>query len=171
MSSIAENRDDLYQAIKMAFDKILEDYSSIPEEYSRITGIEGNVKGTKISVGDTLAYLIGWGRLVLKWHNLKSNDHNIDFPETGYKWSELGRLAQNFQLQRRNWSYSDLIVEFKLTTADILLLVESLDNQSLYGDSWYKKYSLGRMIQFNTYSPMKNMRAKVRRFKRDNQID
>lgn len=39
-------------------------------------------------------------------------------------------------------------------------------NETLYGIAWYKQWTLGRMIQFNTSSPMKNMRTKVRRFKR-----
>ena len=170
MSSVPQNKEELYQAIKLAFDKILEDYLSIPEEYSRKNGIKGNVKGTEISVGDTVAYLIGWGQLVLKWHKLKSEGHKIDFPETGYQWNELGKLAQDFQSQFRSWSYDDLILEFKVTTSEILSLVESLGNYSLYGDNWYEKYTFGKMIQFNTSSPMKNMRTKVRKFKKANQI-
>lgn len=166
MSSVPKNKEELHQAIKLAFDKILEDYLSIPEEYTRKNSIEGNVQGTEISVGDTVAYLIGWGRLVLKWHELKSKGHTIDFPETGYKWNELGRLAQDFQSQRRSWSYNDLISEFKATVTDILSLIESLDNHALYGDDWYGKYTFGRMIQFNTSSPMKSIRIKVRKFKK-----
>ncbi|MCF9684883.1 ClbS/DfsB family four-helix bundle protein, partial [Vibrio parahaemolyticus] len=37
----------------------------------------------------------------------------------------------------------------------------------LYGVAWYEQWTLGRMIQFNTSSPMKNMRTKVRRFNRE----
>ncbi|ARR51641.1 ClbS/DfsB family four-helix bundle protein [Photobacterium damselae] len=42
----------------------------------------------------------------------------------------------------------------------------SLSNHQLYQEPWYEKWTLGRMIQFNTSSPMKNVRTKVRRFKR-----
>jgi hypothetical protein len=49
-------------------------------------------------------------------------------------------------------------------------IVESLDNQKLYGETWYEKYTLGKMIQFNTSSPMNNMRTKVRKFKKMNNI-
>ncbi|MBU2238452.1 MAG: ClbS/DfsB family four-helix bundle protein, partial [Gammaproteobacteria bacterium] len=34
--------------------------------------------------------------------------------------------------------------------------------------TWYEKWTLGRMIQFNTSSPMKNMCTKVRRFNKSN---
>jgi hypothetical protein len=170
MSSVPTNKEELYQAIKLNSEKILEDYLSIPKEYAHKNDIEGNVKGAIINVADTLAYLIGWGQLVLKWHQLKSEGSDVDFPETGYKWNELGQLAQCFQSQFKSWSYSHLILEFKVTIAKILSLIESLDNHSLYDIAWYEKYTLGKMIQLNTSSPMKNMRIKVRRFKKINQI-
>ncbi|MCJ8318481.1 MAG: ClbS/DfsB family four-helix bundle protein [Colwellia sp.] len=170
MTSIPQNKLELYQAIEQIFGKLLVDYSSIPEEYVRKIGVEGNVKGIEITVCDTLAYLIGWGKLVVKWHWLTDTGKFVDFPETNYKWNELGELAQSFYHQYRDQNYTDLITEFKTTTNDILLLIDSLSNHDLYGTAWYKKYTLGKMIQFNTSSPMKNMRIKVRKFKRNNDI-
>ena len=170
MSSVPTNKLELCQAIQLAHDDLLSDYSSIPEEYSRKADIEGNVRGTQISPSDTVAYLIGWGRLVLKWHELKSSGRPVDFPETGYKWNELGRLAQHFHTEYRDWRYEDLLTEFTCTTAEILNLVDSLSDQELYGETWYRKYPLGRMIQLNTSSPMKNVRSKVRKFKRQHKI-
>ncbi|WP_020413751.1 ClbS/DfsB family four-helix bundle protein [Microbulbifer sp. SSSA007] len=166
MSSIPNNKEELHQAIRTTFDKLLTDYSEIPEEYSRQIGVEGNIKNTEISVCDTLSYLIGWGKLVLKWYDLTSRGLKVDFPETGYQWNELGRLAHHFHRQYRDWSYKNLLSEFQLTTEQILQLIESLSNDELYARSWYKNYTLGRMIQFNTSSPMKNIRTKVRKFKK-----
>ena len=170
MSLVPKNKTELQKAITVAFDKILVDYSTIPIEFSREIGVVGNIKGTEISVSDTLAYLIGWGKLVLKWYILKSNHQAVDFPETGYKWNELGKLAQCFHLQYHDWPYVKLIDEFTLTIGNILVLIESLDNQKLYGEDWFEKYTLGKMIQFNTSSPMMNMRSKVRKFKKLNGI-
>lgn len=117
-------------------------------------------------VCDTLAYLVGWGNLVLKWYDLKSKKLEVDFPETGYNWNELGELASHFHSQYQDCSYGQLLLEFQSTTEKILQLVDSLNNDELYSGNWYKTYSLGRMIQFNTSSPMKNIRTKVRRFKK-----
>lgn len=164
MSSIPQNKDQLVAAISTSFEKLMADYRSVPPELARTLGIEGSVKNTTISVCDTLAYLIGWGRLVLKWYALKTAGRPVDFPETGYKWNELGRLAQAFHHQYCDWAFADLLEEFEKTTAEILNLVASLDDEALYGGAWYDKWTLGRMIQFNTSSPMKNMRSKVRRF-------
>jgi hypothetical protein len=170
VTSVPQNKQELHQAIAQAFDKILSDYSTIPEIYSRKIGVEGNVRGTEITVCDTLAYLIGWGHLVLKWYEQKSGGHEMQLPEVGYKWNELGKLAEAFYSQYFEWSYSDLIAEFRATTTQILSLVESLSNEKLYHENWYKEYTLGRMIQFNTSSPMKNMRSKIRKFKKLNEI-
>ena len=170
MSSVPKNKAELQKSITLAFDNILADYSSIPAEFSRKIGVTGNVKGTETSVCDTIAYLIGWGKLVLKWYDLKSKNQAVDFPETGYKWSELGQLAQYFHAQYAEWPYEKLLEEFAVTTMNILALIASLNNNTLYGETWFKKYTLGKMIQFNTSSPMANMRAKVRKFKKINDI-
>ncbi|GAK82562.1 DUF1706 domain-containing protein [Vibrio ponticus] len=167
MSSVPRNKDELELAINSIFPKLMADYRSIPESKVRQSGIEGNVKETVISVSDTVAYLIGWGKLVLKWHHLSSQNQKVDFPETGYKWNQLGLLAESFQQEYRDWPYDDLLIELETTVNEILLLISSLTDHELYGVAWYEQWTLGRMIQFNTSSPMKNIRTKVRRFKRE----
>ena len=165
MSSVPASKDALVLAINNSFLKLMVDYRSVPESLSRECGIDGNIKGTMISVCDTAAYLIGWGRLIIKWYDLKAQGKNVDFPETGYKWNQLGELAQHFHNEYRQWAYNDLLNELEKTTNNVLLLIQNLTNQELYHQPWYEKWSLGRMIQFNTSSPMKNIRIKVRRFK------
>lgn len=170
-SSIPTNKSELEASISIAFNKILADYSTIPNNVTRQLGVVGNVKGTEISVCDTLAYLIGWQKLVLKWVKLSNQSQTVDFPETGYKWNELGKLAQHFQFQYAQWSYKDLLEEFTVVSKEVLKLIASLSDHQLYGEPWYKKYTLGKMIQFNTTSPMVNIRSKVRKFKKQNQIN
>lgn len=166
MSSIPTTKPQLLAAINQAFDKMMADYQSIPDAISRDIGVEGNIKGTQVSVADTVAYLIGWGQLVLKWHDREAQGLEIDFPETGYKWNQLGSLAEHFHRQYSDWAYSDLLYEFECTTQALLDLIESKTEHQLYHQPWYQQWTMGRMIQFNTSSPMKNVRTKVRRFKR-----
>ena len=168
--AIPNNKQELEQSIKTSFDKIFADYSNIPAALARNLEIEGNVKNTQISTSDTLAYLIGWGKLVLKWHTLKKSGQSVDLPDTGYKWNQLGELAQKFHHEYKDWEYADLLCEFLTTTTNILKLITSLDNKDLYDVFWYKKYTLGRMIQLNTSSPMKNMRSKVRKFNKSHDL-
>ncbi|WP_320008815.1 ClbS/DfsB family four-helix bundle protein [Maridesulfovibrio sp.] len=166
MSSIPKNKEELENAIKTAAEKLFADYRTIPHECSRVPGVEGNVKGTEISVCDTVAYLLGWGILVIKWHTLKSRGEKIDFPESGYNWNQLGDLATNFHEQYKDWTYEKLLDEYETTLKKILTIISRTSNKDLYEKTWYKKYTFGRMIQFNTSSPMKNIRTKIRRFKR-----
>lgn len=170
MSSVPQSKQELELAIHSVFPKLMADYRSIPAQMSRVCSIDGNIQGTQISVCDTVAYLIGWGKLVLKWYELTSQTLPVDFPGTGYKWNQLELLADRFHQEYHQWQYSDLLNEYELTMAKLLTLIASLSVQQLYGIAWYDKWTLGRMIQFNTYSPMKNMRTKVRRFKKDNAL-
>ncbi|MCR9421027.1 ClbS/DfsB family four-helix bundle protein [Vibrio sp. RM-69-4] len=170
MSSVPQSKDELLAAINSIFPKLVDDYRIVPESLSRKCEIEGNVKGTQISICDTVAYLVGWGKLVLKWHSLKSQGLPVDFPDTGYKWNQLGLLAVSFHDQYSDWKYEDLLKELDLTINELIYLVSRLDNEELYETAWYEKWTLGRMIQFNTSSPMKNMRTKVRRFNKNNEL-
>jgi len=167
MSSIPGNKQELQQAITVSMQKLMLDYQRVPEGFSRTATIVGNVKGTQISICDTLAYLLGWAKLVLKWLDYCRQGKHIDFPDKGYKWDQLGLLAQDFHRQYMRHSFSQLLGEWQSATTDILTRVEQLDNQELYGQCWYKQWTMGRMIQLNTSSPMKSTRTKVRRFLRE----
>lgn len=168
MSSVPESKDELLTAINSIYPKLMDDYRCIPASMARKCKIEGNIKGTQISVCNTVAYLIGWGNLVLKWYRLKSQGVPVDSPDTGYRWNQLGLLAVSFHDQYRDWKYEDLLRKLDSTIKELILLVDSLSNEELYEKTWYEQWTLGRMIQFNTSSPMKNMRTKVRRFNKSN---
>lgn len=169
MSSIPQSKDELLFAINVTFTKLMQDYRAIPTSIARECGVEGNIKGTQISVCDTVAYLIGWSKLVLKWQRLKAQEFAVDLPETGYQWNQLGLLAAHFHQEYRDWQYEDLLNELESTVEDVVALITRLSNTELYETPWYNQWTLGRMIQLNTSSPMKNIRTKVRRFNKAKQ--
>ena len=107
------------------------------------------------------------GQLVLKWYDLKTNEIDCEFPEKGFKWNELGLLAQKFYTDFENDNYQSLQLKLDNTVKEILSLIESKSNNELYETSWYKSYTLGRMIQLNTSSPYKNARLKIRKWRND----
>ncbi|MEM1124534.1 MAG: ClbS/DfsB family four-helix bundle protein, partial [Bacteroidota bacterium] len=146
--------------------KLRQEIKETPVEWTDLTELDGHAKGTKMTVKNLISYLVGWGELVLKWHRLKTNNQTVDFPETGYQWNELGQLAQKFYKDYATLSFDDLMNKLDKTVANILQLVEKQDNQQLYQAGWYKKYSMGRMIQLNTSSPYKNARVRIRKFKK-----
>lgn len=164
--SIPQTRQELLEAIISGYQKLAEDLTSIPAEKTHEKTLEGHVQGSQMSVADLVSYLIGWNELVLKWHEKKAQGQPVDFPETGYKWNELGRLAQKFYADYSHLDYPDLLKQFATVHTRILRLVESETDASLYGEPWYEKYPKGRMIQFNTSSPYANARTRLRKWKK-----
>ena len=157
-------------AIGENYQKLRADLEDIPDESTRIVELPGHKKETQMSVCDLVSYLIGWGQLVLKWHRGRDSGQDVDFPETGYKWTELGLLAQKFYRDYKNDDFRTLLGKLDLTKDKIISLVESKDDEELYGSHWYRNATMGHMIQLNTAAPYKNTRARVRKWKRSRQL-
>lgn len=158
------NKEELISAIKLNYKKLKAEIDLITEELSDLKTLEGHSKGTLMSPKNLISYLIGWGELILKWNSKKENNENVDFPETGFKWNELGKLAQKFYTDYEKQNFNELKLKLDSTVENILLLIDSKSNDELYGISWYEKYTLGRMIQLNTSSPYANARLRLRKF-------
>lgn len=164
--AVPQTKVELLNAMESGFAKLLSELASLPETLATTTDMEGHAKGTTMSVKDLVAYLTGWGELVLKWNRLRTAGEEPDFPETGYKWNELGKLAAKFYRDYDSLSYVQLLLRFETTHQELMSLVHSLDDGALYGRPWYGKWSLGRMIQFNTASPYANARSRLRKWKK-----
>ncbi len=160
-------KSELADAIDINYKKLLADLDGVPEVLSREPSLEGHAKGTQMSVHDLVAYLTGWCELVLKWHAGKAAGEPVDFPETGYKWNELGRLAKKFYADYAGLTQAALLERFVEAKDRILAMIERTDNDDLYGKPWYEAYTFGRMIQLNTSSPFDNARKRLRRWKKE----
>jgi len=168
--AIPTNKDELLRAIADDHAKLAAELAGIPAERANAKELDGHAKGTSMSVRDLVAYLVGWGRLVLKWHDRRTKGLVVDFPETGFTWNELGRLAQKFYADHEQHDLRTLTAELERTKDAIVRLVESTSNEQLYGTAWYERWTLGRMIQLNTSSPFRNARARLRTWKKANRI-
>lgn len=165
--AIPTNKEELIIAIESNYKKLKAEINSIPEDLSDVKTLEGHSKGIEMSVKNLISYLIGWGELVLKWNSKKELNEIVDLPETGYQWNELGKLAQKFYQDYENKDFGELKLKLDSTVEKILVLINSKSNAQLYGISWYEKYTLGRMIQFNTSSPYANARLRLRKCKKE----
>lgn len=168
--AIPKNKEELQKAITVNYKKLIDELSDIPIESTTIKDLEGHCKNSYMSINDLVAYLVGWGQLVLKWNDKKCMGLEVDFPETGFKWNELGQLAQKFYKDYENENFKSLVIKLDYTTNEILKLIESKTNKELYEIAWYDKWTLGKMIQLNTSSPFKNAKDRMRRWKRLKQI-
>ncbi|WP_087092957.1 ClbS/DfsB family four-helix bundle protein [Elizabethkingia anophelis] len=164
---VPANKEELLKAIETNYSKLKKELETISVEETAVKELDGHAKGTLMSIDNLLAYLVGWGELVLKWNKNRSENKPVDFPETGYKWNELGKLAQKFYADYQNDDFNTLIQKLDDTVKKITSLIESKNNDELYGIGWYEKWTLGRMIQFNTASPYNNARGRIRKWKKE----
>ncbi len=144
----------------------MKELEDISDEEAKKTELEGHAKNTKMSINNLIAYLIGWENLVLKWNKCIEQKKEVHFPEKGYKWTELGALAQRFYRDYEDLNFEELSIKLSKNTNQIISLIEKTDDEKLYTENWYKHYPMGRMIQLNTSSPFKNARIRIRKWKR-----
>ncbi|RAS15763.1 hypothetical protein DFO50_106114 [Microvirgula sp. AG722] len=163
---IPANQRELLDAIRTRYAQLDAELRTVPPAQAFEATLEGHVQGTLISVADLVAYLLGWNLLVLKWCAGRDAGREVDFPDTGFKWNELGRLAQRFYRDHAALDFPARRDALAHAHADIVERVMRETDASLYGEAWYGKYPLGRMIQLNTSSPYANARARLRKWKK-----
>ena len=168
--AIPKDKDELLKAITENYNTLTTELSNIPIDLTNIKELDGHTKNNLMSINNLVAYLHGWGQLVLKWYDKKSKGIEVDFPETGFKWNELGRLAQKFYKDYENDDYKTLNLKLNKTVNEILKLIESKSNKELYEINWYEKWTLGKMIQLNTSSPYKNAKDRIRKWKKEKKL-
>lgn len=161
---VPQNKVELLSEITSSYSKLKVDLKRVPTAYANTKELGGHAKETQMSVRNLVAYLIGWGELVLKWHHQKQENQEPDFPETGYKWNQLGELAQKFYTDYEDLNFAELCNRLDQVVANILKLVQETDNESLFHKPWYQQWTQGKMIQLNTASPYKNARTRLRKW-------
>lgn len=168
--AVPTNKEELQKAIHSNYEKLQKELVSIPLELTSLEELVGHAKGTSMSINNLIAYLIGWGELVLKWNKGKEMGVKVEFPETGYKWNQLGQLAQKFYTDYKNDDFTTLQKKLQKNVDEILELIAGKTNTELYEFNWYEKWPFGRMIQFNTASPYSNARARIRQWKKERKL-
>lgn len=162
--AVPANKGELLKAIHANFDRLIEDLLRVPLSMADECSLEGHAKGTQMSAANLAAYLVGWNELVLKWLDRDAAGESIDFPDSGFKWNELGRLAQKFYRDYEGVPYPQLVDRLIAAKGRIVAFIEAYDSDDLYGRPWYDKWTMGRMIQFNTASPYANARGRLRKW-------
>jgi hypothetical protein len=160
--AIPESKSELIEAINKSYSLLLKKLISIPEQKAFEPLMNGHVKGSMMSVAQLVSYLIGWGELVLFWHAQEMKGQKVIFPEIGFKWNELGKLAQKFYQDYQDVTdYNSLLHLLGKNKDSIIELIDGFSNEDLYGIAWYGEYTRGRMIQLNTSSPYKNAASRL----------
>ncbi|KTA89790.1 hypothetical protein VO71_19335 [Aeromonas salmonicida subsp. smithia] len=130
---IPQDKAELLLVIDTNFGKLLKALQAVPENRVQELAMEGHSKGTSMSVANLVAYLIGWNELVIKWIERDAAGLPVDFPETGFKWNELGRLAQKFYRDYEGLAYPALLARLMAARARIVELIVTRSDDELYG--------------------------------------
>lgn len=168
--AVPQNKTELLFAIQKEYSRLRHEIEAIPTECATDPSMDGHVKGHRMSPHNLLSYLVGWNELVLKWHANAEAGVHVDFPETGFKWNELGALAEKFYQDYETILFADLILRLQSAKEQIVALVARHDDFELYGQPWYGKWTMGRMIQFNTSSPYANACGRLRKWRKSRNI-
>ena len=162
--AVPQNKQELLDAINTNYERLLCVIRRVPAHWVNECTLEGHAKGTQMSAANLVAYLLGWNELVLKWLEADAADKTIDFPETGFKWNQLGQLAQKFYGDYEGIAFAQLLDRLDTAKQQIVSIIQSHDNADLYERLWYERWTMGRMIQFNTASPYENARVRLRKW-------
>lgn len=164
---IPSSQSELYAAIQIDYQKFRNELTDLSNDIVHQKNLPGHAKGSDMSVHNLVAYLLGWAELVLKWIRLRDAGQEVIFPEEGFKWNELGRLAKKFYADYEKIAFTQLCTHLDQRVEEIQQIIADKGNHALYELPWYEKYTLGRMIQLNTSSPYKNARTRIRKWKRE----
>ncbi|WP_426141396.1 ClbS/DfsB family four-helix bundle protein [Pseudomonas sp. DWP3-1-2] len=160
--TVPTSRAELLAAITRTFDRLMADLTKVPPDRAREATMNGHAAGTTMSPADLVAYLVGWNELVLKWLDRDDRDESVDFPETGFKWNQLGLLAQKFYADHDALEWHERLARLTDAKTRLVATITARSADELYGSAWYGRWTKGRMIQLNTSSPYANARARLR---------
>ncbi|PID33322.1 hypothetical protein CR969_01390 [Candidatus Saccharibacteria bacterium] len=166
---VPTTKDELIKDIETTYKKLRPEFD-IDEKLALEETMEGQIKGTTMSVHNLVSYLNGWGQRMLEWDDFYRKNHQI--PEIG---TNYGEIAKSFYEKYQGVDYQKLLGQFDKTVEDILKMLEGKTNDELYGNVWYtassgSEYSFGRLVQFNTSSPYKNARNRIRKWKKEKNL-
>lgn len=155
--AVPESKEQLLAAMGKSWLALRKKLSQVPEDRAFEPLMEGHASGTQMSAANLVSYLIGWGEQVLLWHRQEAAGDDIDFPARGFKWNELGKLAQKFYADYADIkSWQQLCEMLEHNHQQLLTLIADYSDTELYHQAWYGKWTRGRMIQFNSVSPYAN---------------
>lgn len=160
--AVPASQSELLRAIEKTYSALNADLDEVPLALVNEPILVGHVSGTMMSPADLVAYLIGWNEQVLTWHARRDAGLPDELPAPGIKWNELGLLAQRYYAEFAELSWCERRARLQKARDALVTLIESKTDEELYGEPWYGKWTMGRMISLNTSSPYANARRRIR---------
>ena len=162
---LPSSQQELLSRFDTAYNKLREEITHVPDELSRAPLLEGG-----LCLCELMAYQIGWGRLVLQWEAREQAGQPVEMPAPGFKWNQLGALAQSFYQRSQDDSAAQLLAQFDALASDLRIFMASSSEQLLFGVGqrhWAgAKWPLVKWLQVNTIAPYDSARAKLRKWQK-----
>lgn len=117
-----------------------------------------------------VAYQIGWGKLLLGWEAAERTGKVPAMPAKGFKWNQLGALAESFHRAYADRTLEQLRKELARTVKKIDAWIGALDEAELFEFEQRRwagvKWPLVKWIQVNTIAPYTSATAKLRKLEK-----
>lgn len=159
------SQQELLSRFDTAYAKLRDEITRVPEELSRAPQLDGG-----LCLCDLMAYQIGWGRLLLQWDAQERSGQPVEMPAPGFKWNQLGALANSFYLQFQDDSPAQLLLQLDALASDLRAFMVSSTEQQLFGvgqRQWAgAKWPVVKWLQVNTIAPYNSARAKLRKWQK-----
>ena len=89
--AIPASKQELLEALDISYHPLRSELLGFEAELSRKKRLPEHQ-----FVYNLVAYQIGWGRLLLGWYQVGLKGQLPELPAKGFKWNQLGDLAQHF---------------------------------------------------------------------------
>ncbi|MRN53139.1 ClbS/DfsB family four-helix bundle protein [Paenibacillus monticola] len=154
-------------------------YLLLNDEYKGIDNSQKDIRlpETDKTPAEIIAYQLGWLNLVMGWDRDEKAGKTVIMPAPNYKWNRLGDLNQLFYVTYSSYSLNELLHLFKETEQQWLDWIDSLNDKELFTQGIHKwtgdnpNWPLAKWIHINSVAPFKSFRAKLRKWKKEQQAN
>jgi hypothetical protein len=161
---LPETKQDLLRKLESAYSGLDNMLEGIEPAQVRLRELEGEV-----SCCDLIAYQIGWGRLLLSWELTEAGGELATLPAAGFRWNQLGELAEAIYAEYADFDLPELRAEFFEVYQALYLWIEGLEERDLFQfrrRQWIgEKWTMVKWIQVNTIAPYTSARTKLKKWK------
>lgn len=165
-----ENKDELKNEIKTAYEKYIAEFDSISDKLK-----DKRCEEVDRTPAENLAYQVGWTTLILKWEKDTKAGLEVKTPSEKFKWNELGKLYQWFTETYAHLSLRELKDMLDNNIQNILKMIDDMSeielfkpHQRKWADEATKTaiWEVSKFIHVNTVAPFATFRTKIRKWKK-----
>ncbi len=135
------NKKILLEQIQIEHQNLLDRISLLSEEE-----ITRHHETYGYAIKDVLAHLSAWEQLVVGWYRAGVKGEQPHLPLDGYNWRQIPELNQMFYQRDRQKPLADILRGFHASYAEILAIVQSVDEAEMFTPEiypWTNKNAMG----------------------------